>query len=100
MASKEISPLNTTHLYYADTELLSNTAEVIGEYSVEINGSQLLAIVLDQTVMHPQGGTLRERERERERLREREREREREKKREKVCILIVILKCIPFVQRR
>ena len=57
MASKEISPLNTTHLYYADTELLSNTAEVIGEYSVEINGSQLLAIVLDQTVMHPQGGT-------------------------------------------
>ena len=66
MASKEISPLNTTHLYYADTELLSNTAEVIGEYSVEINGSQLLAIVLDQTVMHPQGGTSWYIERERE----------------------------------
>ena len=48
---------------------------MIGEYSVEINGSQLLAIVLDQTVMHPQGGTLRDsRERERERETQRERE--------------------------
>ena len=54
------SALSTTHLYYADTELFSNTAKVIGEHSVEVNGSQLLAIVLDQTVMHPQGGTCRE----------------------------------------
>lgn len=58
--------MNTTHLYYADTELFSNSAKVIGEYSVEISGNQLLAIVLDQTVMHPQGGTCMERERERE----------------------------------
>ena len=48
--------VSTTHLYYADTELFSNAARVIGEHSVEVNGSQLLAVVLDQTVMHPQGG--------------------------------------------
>lgn len=48
--------VSTTHLYYADTELFFNTGKVIGEHSAEVNGSQLLAVVLDQTVMHPQGG--------------------------------------------
>ena len=52
------SALNTTHLYYTDTELFSNNAKVIDEHAVEVNGSQLSAVVLDQTVMHPQGGKL------------------------------------------
>ena len=59
MASRKADhDLNTTHLYYTDTELFSNTAKVIGEHSVEVNGHQLSAIVLDQTVMHPQGGII------------------------------------------
>lgn len=57
MAEKEAeSGLSTTHLYYADTELLSNVAKVIGEHTVEFNGGQLVAVVLNETVMHPQGG--------------------------------------------
>ena len=60
MAEKEsevrVGALSTNHLYYANTELFSNVAKVIGEHTVEVNGSQLTAIVLDETVMHPQGG--------------------------------------------
>lgn len=55
-SERAVGALSTTHLYYTDTELFSNTAKVIGEHSVEVNGSPVLAVVLDQTVMHPQGG--------------------------------------------
>ena len=58
MAEKESGgrALSTNHLYYANTELFSNSAKVIGEHTVEVNGSQMTAVVLDETVMHPQGG--------------------------------------------
>ena len=63
MAEKEsevsecaVGALSTNHLYYANTEVFSNVAKVIGEHTVEINGGQLTAVVLDETVMHPQGG--------------------------------------------
>ena len=59
MAEKEAcGALNTTHLYYSDTELFSNTAKVIDEHTVEFNGSLLVGLVLNETVMHPQGGML------------------------------------------
>lgn len=52
------SDLTTTHLYYADTYLFSNNARVVAIEEVELNGVKLTALVLDQTVMHPQGGEL------------------------------------------
>lgn len=46
--------LVTKHLYYDDTELFSNVGKVIAQYAGSKEGQTV--IVLDQTVMHPQGG--------------------------------------------
>ena len=48
--------LNTEHLYYEDTELYTNTGHVTGQWDTEMNGEKRKCIVLDRTVMHPQGG--------------------------------------------
>ena len=49
--------LSTEHLYYHDTELFTCEGKVIAEEEVALkDGSQSLGIVLDRTVMHPQGG--------------------------------------------
>ena len=49
--------LSTVHLYYSDTELYNNTARVISVHEVETTGGEKrIAVVLDETVMHPQGG--------------------------------------------
>lgn len=47
--------LVTKHLYYNDTELFSCTGRVIAQYAASQEGREV--IVLDRTVMHPQGGT-------------------------------------------
>lgn len=44
---------STAHLYYDDTYLFSCTAKVVSIYEGDDNKT---VIVLDQTVMHPQGG--------------------------------------------
>ena len=46
----------TEHLYYADTELCECKGKVIGARLIEFQGESHNAIILDQTVMHPQGG--------------------------------------------
>ena len=51
--------LSTVHLYYDDTELYTNTGHVIGEWDTELNGGKQTCLVLDRTVMHPQGGKTR-----------------------------------------
>ena len=48
--------LSTEHLYYEDTELYTNTGHVTGQWDTEMNGEKRTCIVLDRTVMHPQGG--------------------------------------------
>ena len=48
--------LATEHLYYEDTELFSCTAHVSGQWETEVNGEKRTVVVLDRTVMHPQGG--------------------------------------------
>lgn len=48
--------LSTEHLYYDDTELYTNTGHVTAEWDTEMNGEKQISLVLDQTVMHPQGG--------------------------------------------
>ena len=52
----EAGGLSTEHLYYDDTEQYTNTAHVTGEWDTEMNGEKLTSLVLDRTVMHPQGG--------------------------------------------
>jgi len=46
----------TEHLYYTDTELCECKGKVIGARLIEFQGESRNAIILDQTVMHPQGG--------------------------------------------
>ena len=46
----------TEHLYYTDTELCESKGKVIGVRLIEFQGESRNAIILDQTVMHPQGG--------------------------------------------
>lgn len=46
----------TEHLYYNDTELCECKGKVIGARLIEFQGESRNAIILDQTVMHPQGG--------------------------------------------
>ena len=57
-SSNGAEALSTAHLYYEDTELFSNTAIIAaiqpGNEGQEEEGTATL--VLDQTVMHPQGG--------------------------------------------
>ena len=48
--------LVTEHLYYTDTELCECKGKVIGARLIEFQGETRNAIILDQTVMHPQGG--------------------------------------------
>lgn len=48
--------LTTQHLYYDDTELFNCTAHVTGQWETEVNGETRTVLVLDRTVMHPQGG--------------------------------------------
>ena len=50
------SSFATAHLYYDDTYRFSNLARVVAIEEAELNGVKLKALVLDQTVMHPQGG--------------------------------------------
>ena len=52
MASPEAG-LSTVHLYYEDTEQFSCEAKVLAEEQLENSD---LCLVLDRTVMHPQGG--------------------------------------------
>ena len=56
--SQGAAALSTVHLYYEDTELFSNTAKVIAvrEADPEVEGERIVALVTDETVMHPQGG--------------------------------------------
>ena len=55
-ASGSKDGLSTVHLYYSDTELYSNTARVTSVHEVETSSGEKTALVLDETVMHPQGG--------------------------------------------
>ena len=48
--------LVTEHLYYTDTELCQCKGKVIGVRLIEFQGESRNVIILDQTVMHPQGG--------------------------------------------
>lgn len=48
----------TEHLYYTDTELCESKGKVIGVRLIEFQGESRNAIILDQTVMHPQGGKM------------------------------------------
>ena len=48
----------TEHLYYTDTELCECKAKVTGVRLMEFQGESRHVIVVDQTVMHPQGGQL------------------------------------------
>ena len=49
-------PLSTIHLYYKDTYLFTNTAKVLSVSDADVDGKIRTTVVLDQTVMHPQGG--------------------------------------------
>lgn len=53
----EAANLATIHLYYDDTELFSSTSTLTAVLELETNGEKQIALVLDKTVMHPQGGT-------------------------------------------
>ena len=46
----------TKHLYYNDTELCECKGKIIGARLIDFQGGSRCAIILDQTVMHPQGG--------------------------------------------
>lgn len=55
----KVDSLVTKHLYYDNTELFSCTGTVIAQYAPKQEGardSQQVVLVLDETVMHPQGG--------------------------------------------
>ena len=53
------SSLSTVHLYYNDTELFSNTARITAIREADTdNGEKRIVLVTDETVMHPQGGTI------------------------------------------
>lgn len=50
--------LNTIHLYYDDTEQFTCEASVIGKETVTKDGKKEECLILNRTVMHPQGGQL------------------------------------------
>ena len=56
VAAPSASPLTTVHLYYNDTYLFRNTAKVLAVSETEMDEKKQISVVLDQTVMHPQGG--------------------------------------------
>ncbi|XP_003385755.1 PREDICTED: uncharacterized protein LOC100631819 [Amphimedon queenslandica] len=51
-----IKSFSTIHLYYDDTYQFSCRGNVLGIYETQFNGEERSIVVLDQTVMHPQGG--------------------------------------------
>ena len=51
-----LQDLVTEHLYYTDTELCECKGKIIGARLIEFQGKSRDVIILDQTVMHPQGG--------------------------------------------
>lgn len=56
MASAE--DLSTVHLYYEDTALFTCEAKVVRVEEVEGKDGKQLCLILDRTVMHPQGGAI------------------------------------------
>ena len=46
---------STIHLYYDDTYQFSCRGKVLEIYETQFNGEQKSVVMLDQTVMHPQG---------------------------------------------
>ena len=54
MAGEE-SP-STDHLYYEDTALFTCEAKLLRQVELEGKDGKELCLVLDRTVMHPQGG--------------------------------------------
>ena len=56
VAAPSVSPITTVHLYYKDTYLFRNTAKVLAVGETEADEKKQISVVLDQTVMHPQGG--------------------------------------------
>ena len=61
----EIEEVSTVHLYYGDTALFTCEAKILQQEELEpkdgVDGKQF-CLVLDRTVMHPQGGTSRQRQ--------------------------------------
>lgn len=55
-AESSNTDLQTTPLYFSDTYLFNCTGTVLAQYDTQHNGKTVKVIVLDQTVMHPQGG--------------------------------------------
>ena len=55
-ATKHDPLLSTSHLYYTDTYLFSCTAKVLAVQETMFNDTMYTTVILDQTVMHPQGG--------------------------------------------
>lgn len=50
--------LKTVHLYYNDTEQFTCEARLLKlEESTSKQGEPTLSLILDRTVMHPQGGS-------------------------------------------
>ena len=52
------SSLSTHHLYYTDTYLFTNIGRILHVSETEFNGHQSNVVILNQTVMHPQGGNI------------------------------------------
>lgn len=49
--------LKTVHLYYDDTEMFTCEAILAGHEEIPSkDGGKQLCLILDKTVMHPQGG--------------------------------------------
>jgi len=57
MAASFDMDLSTAHLYYGDTELFTSEGKLIAEEEVPLkDGGVSTSLILDRTVMHPQGG--------------------------------------------
>ena len=57
MASDGAAALSTVHLYYDDTELFTCEAKLLQQEEAATKGKGAhLSLILDRTVMHPQGG--------------------------------------------
>ena len=54
-----LDDLKTAHLYYDDTALFTCEASVLKQEELEgKDGTKQLCLILDRTVMHPQGGVV------------------------------------------
>ena len=57
MASNGVPGLSTVHLYYEDTEQFTCEARLLKqEDAASKDKNSQFALILDRTVMHPQGG--------------------------------------------